>query len=140
MAKLKTLQILWSVLLLVPSLFATLEGTPYAVLGLAVTATYFAACVAAAMKYRIGWYFAPVIPGIAFVFYTFSCISMLVSLRGMEREGEAIGVLLLATVNTVLLVLPSLFICSLMVAHRQEILSILLPEYSATADRADKLT
>jgi uncharacterized membrane protein YozB (DUF420 family) len=140
MAKLKALQILWSALLLVPSLFATLEGTPNAVLGLTVTATYFAACVAAAMNYRIGWYFAPVIPIIAFVFYTFSCVSMLVSLRAIEREGEAVGILLLATANTVLLVLPSLFICLLMIAHRREILSILLPEYSSTTDRTQKLT
>lgn len=103
-----------------------LEGTYNAVLGLTVTRS-FAACVAAAMNCRIGWYFALVILVIAIVFYTLSCVSMLVSLRTIEREGEAVGILLLATANTVLLVLPSLFICLLMIRHRREILSILYP-------------
>jgi hypothetical protein len=137
LSTLKTLQLVWSALLVLPVLLAVSAGPPQALSSQALSSqalygslfvgVYFLACVAAIWNFRIGWCFALFVPAIAFSFYTWNCIANVVSLFGMDRENERLGLIVLTIVNAVFLVLPSFVICILSVVHRKRIYSIIRP-------------
>ena len=127
---LKTFQLVWSVLLVLPALLAVSTGPPQALsaqalYGFLFVVTYFLACVAAIWDFRIGWCIAMFVPAIALSFYTWNCIANVVSLFGMERENEQLGIIVLTSVNAIFLVLPASVICILYVVHRKRIYAII---------------